>query len=314
MMLSILATTVALSLAPLTGNVEGAEATIHQPGNDKVRVRMLASTSRIEPGTPFQLGIALTMDAHWHVYWVNPGESGIPTYVDIAAPDGFEIDPLQFPAPDAFMMPGEVVNFGYGETVMFVATVHPPATFSDDQPDAASFSADVEWLVCQDVCLPGRASADVSVPYAREGQTGRPMYRRQFEAAAALMPKSLDDERESEHRVTSEWMSVDTDQPRLAIEIADADDVAFYPLNGENGYVSDSWSCDRSADSEEGPGTWTVRARFDRTIPGENSPSAPKPDNAVGVLRVTRGDTTTSYFVSVPESNDDEPDSIDPAG
>ncbi len=37
--------------------------------------------STIAPGGRLQAGLVLTMEQHWHVYWVNAGDSGEPPHI-----------------------------------------------------------------------------------------------------------------------------------------------------------------------------------------------------------------------------------------
>ena len=44
-----------------------------------VRAELLASSGAV-PGQPFQAGLHLKLDPHWHVYWKYPGDAGLPGY------------------------------------------------------------------------------------------------------------------------------------------------------------------------------------------------------------------------------------------
>src|ERR1700722_3147986 len=78
-----------------------------------VQAELLANTSAIQPGKPFWLGVRLTIDPGWHVYWKNPGDAGLATRVKFTLPNGFSAGPLQFPTPHRFDQPGNIVAFGY---------------------------------------------------------------------------------------------------------------------------------------------------------------------------------------------------------
>ena len=45
---------------------------------DHVQAELLSDVSAIQPGKPFWLGVHLTVDPGWHVYWKNPGDAGLP--------------------------------------------------------------------------------------------------------------------------------------------------------------------------------------------------------------------------------------------
>jgi DsbC/DsbD-like thiol-disulfide interchange protein len=127
-----------------------------------VHYQLLADVSTIAPGKPFHLGVRLTIDPGWHVYWTNPGDAGLPTRVKFSAPDGFSIGPVQFPAPQRIEDPGNIVMFGYENSVLLTAEVTPPAQLPLDATE--KFSVLTKWLVCSDVCIPGQGEDSVTLP------------------------------------------------------------------------------------------------------------------------------------------------------
>ncbi len=148
-----------------------------------VHYQFLADTSAIAPGKPFRLGIKLTIDPGWHVYWTNPGDAGLPTRVTFTAPDGFTIGDMQYPTPVRIEDPGNIVMFGYEDSVLLFATVTPPAQLPQDF--SGKFSASVKWLVCQDVCIPGKGEDSINLPAS---ETAAPVNTELFDAAAREVP------------------------------------------------------------------------------------------------------------------------------
>src|SRR5688572_28247036 len=91
--------------------------------NEHVQAALLSDVSPIQPGEPFMVGVMLKIDTHWHVYWLNPGDSGEATKVMFEAPEGFKVEPVQYPVPVKFMQPGDMIGYGYMDEVMFTAKV-----------------------------------------------------------------------------------------------------------------------------------------------------------------------------------------------
>jgi DsbC/DsbD-like thiol-disulfide interchange protein len=128
---------------------------------EHVRAELLANTSGVQAGKPFWLGVRLTIDPGWHVYWKNPGDAGLPTRVTFTLPNGFSAGPLQFPTPHRFDQPGNIVAFGYENSLLLLTQVTPPANLpADFQGD---FRAAVSWLVCSNVCIPGKQTVDLTL-------------------------------------------------------------------------------------------------------------------------------------------------------
>jgi DsbC/DsbD-like thiol-disulfide interchange protein len=123
---------------------------------DLVKAEALASVSTVKPGEPFKVGVRFKIEPHWHIYWINPGESGQATTIDWKFPKGYKVGALEYPVPVNFLQPGDVKGYGYLDEVMLMATVTPPA---DAKPGIEiPFTAKATWLVCSDVCIPGKAN------------------------------------------------------------------------------------------------------------------------------------------------------------
>ena len=51
------------------------------------KVELISDAKSIKPGMPIRLAVRMTMDDGWHVYWRNPGDSGLsPTVISACAP------------------------------------------------------------------------------------------------------------------------------------------------------------------------------------------------------------------------------------
>lgn len=162
-------------------------ASFSQEANNHTRVDLIADVGEIVAGTPFTLGVRLTMDTGWHTYWENPGESGMPTEVRWTLPPGFRIGPLQWPIPEKKVEAGDILSFGYSDETLLMAQVEPPV---DLAPGATLvFQADVSWLECERVCIPG----DTTVRLELRGGTGpqRPAHRELFATYRKLLPVPL---------------------------------------------------------------------------------------------------------------------------
>ncbi len=132
-----------------------ATASAEAPEKDLVKAESLVSATAIKPGEPFKVGVRFKIEPEWHIYWINPGESGEATKVEWTFPEGYKVGPLEYPVPVNFPQPGDMKGYGYLDEVMLMTTVTPPA---DAKPGTdVPFSVKAKWLVCQDVCIPGKA-------------------------------------------------------------------------------------------------------------------------------------------------------------
>src|SRR5438477_12860531 len=88
---------------------------------DLVKAELLADVASVKAGEPFTLGVLLTIKPGWHVYWKNPGDSGIATKVVWTMPNGYSIGAVNFPLPTRIEVEGKIVNIGYEDQVMLTA-------------------------------------------------------------------------------------------------------------------------------------------------------------------------------------------------
>jgi DsbC/DsbD-like thiol-disulfide interchange protein len=153
-----------------------------------VQTELLANVSAIQPGKPFWLGVRLKIDPGWHVYWKNPGDAGLPTKVKFTVPDGFTVGPLQYPTPRRLDQPGNILALAYEDSVLLLANVTPPDHLPMDYH--GEFQAAVSWLVCSQVCLPGKATASLTLSAAA---APAPDNEELFDQWMSRVPVSADD-------------------------------------------------------------------------------------------------------------------------
>jgi thiol:disulfide interchange protein DsbD len=153
------------------------------PPADLVKAELLADVSAIAPGKPFTLGVMMKIEPGWHTYWKNPGDSGAPTKITFTAPEGFTIEPIQFPTPIEFNQPGDIIGYGYKEEVMLIARVTPPANLKAG--DSVDIKAAASWLCCETVCVMGRQNLSITLPVASEASAAN---KELFEKWTAMVP------------------------------------------------------------------------------------------------------------------------------
>ncbi len=105
-----------------------------------------------------QAGLYFKLEPGWHVYWQNPGDAGEPPHLHWTLPDGITAGPLQFPAPKRVPL-GPLMDFGYEDEVLFPFTFH---VAESAKPGPAVLHAKVDWLVCREVCIPGKAELELT--------------------------------------------------------------------------------------------------------------------------------------------------------
>jgi DsbC/DsbD-like thiol-disulfide interchange protein len=70
-----------------------------------------------------------------------------------SVPSGFSVGPMQYPAPSRLPL-GPLMDYGYEGTAVFPFDL---STSPQTPLGIADLKAHVQWLVCREVCLPGKA-------------------------------------------------------------------------------------------------------------------------------------------------------------
>jgi thiol:disulfide interchange protein DsbD len=126
------------------------------------------------------------MDPGWHTYWRNPGDAGLPTRAKWTLPEGFRAGELQWPRPGQFNT-GPLVSFGYEKEVLLPVEIQVPASVASKD---ITLKAQVSWLECQEICLPGKADLVLTLPVRSEVAPGPAAGL--FEAVREQLPASDD--------------------------------------------------------------------------------------------------------------------------
>jgi thiol:disulfide interchange protein DsbD len=121
-----------------------------EQGDTPVRARLIAERHSAQPGERLLVGLHLTQDDGWHTYWRNPGDAGLPTRIFWELPEGIEAGSLQWPSPDEFVDPGDIIGYGYDHEAVLLTEISLDA---DVAPGEYTLRGSVDWLMCREVCI-----------------------------------------------------------------------------------------------------------------------------------------------------------------
>jgi thiol:disulfide interchange protein DsbD len=126
--------------------------------------KLMADTTAIVPGKSFQLGVYLEPQPGWHTYYKESGEAGMPTRITWTLPSGFKASDLEWEKPSKFNDSG-IVTYGYDHAVLIGAKIDAPANLTEGS--TVKLQAQVKWLTCKDMCVPGKANVELSMKVAK---------------------------------------------------------------------------------------------------------------------------------------------------
>ena len=95
----------------------------------RVTATLISDAARVAPGQTFRVGLRQKLAPHWHTYWKNPGDSGLPTKLTLTLPDGIEAGAIAWPAPQRFVL-ADIVNYGYADRALLPLTIDVPASLA----------------------------------------------------------------------------------------------------------------------------------------------------------------------------------------
>lgn len=249
-----------------------------------VEAKLVADAAAVAPGGHFTIGLLLKIKPDWHVYWINPGDSGIPTRVRFTSREELSFGPLRWPVPVRFEMPGGIVGYGYERRVLFGARVSVPESVEPGQTIRVEAKAD--WLACKVSCVPGEARKTLTIPVREQAEPAREKlftgWRRRLpvEAGAPGSPVRGVDRKQASNggwRLALRW----TEPAPQAVD--------FYPAPGDRFELNDLRV------EHEGPHT-TVRYRLAER--GEDGP----PPRGLAVYNLSDGERRGVWVTLRPET------------
>jgi thiol:disulfide interchange protein len=126
-----------------------------------VTAGLVAAAPSVHPGQPFVVALHLRMEPDWHVYWRNPGDSGLPTDIQWELPQGFTAGRIAWPIPEKIETQG-LVSYGYSGEIYLPVQIVPPASLPLGR--TVTLRARASWLACRIECIPGSAMLSLSLP------------------------------------------------------------------------------------------------------------------------------------------------------
>ena len=153
-----------------------------------VEAEIISRHNAVQPGQPIEAALRLKIIPHWHTYWRNPGDSGLPTKLTWSLPPGVTAGPIEWPYPKQLPL-GPLMNFGYDGEVLHLMKLQTPTTLKAGQN--VTLSAKAEWLVCSDVCIPESADLTISLPVVASTPLPDTRWATAFTSANAALPGSI---------------------------------------------------------------------------------------------------------------------------
>ncbi len=255
-----------------------------------VKATLIADVSSITPGETFRAGVVFELPEHAHIYWRNPGDSGLATGVDWILPAVVSANELQWPNPQRFVLEGlDDINHGYESEVLLFSNL----TISSDASGSITLSAQTRWLLCLDdgECIPEEADLTLTLPIASAQEQSNS--KSIFDRYAPLVPTLLNERTPLSLRLDTGTGSliVDVEPPLKAVAGAGHTQANCYPYEGPalervkpNGQESSNTAIFHAPESDDRPFSGVL------TIPVQDSSTG---ETNTFYIRVDNEDTSS---------------------
>lgn len=279
--------------AELAGSGGGVMQADDPAAVTNVKPRLISEFKALVPGQTATLGVVFDIAEPWHIYWIGQNDTGTAPEFKFKWPRGFEAKPFQWPGPIRHLAPGDILDHIYEHQVTVLIPVAVPADAVAGTE--VTISADLDWLVCSDVCVPESGSVTLKLPVMDAGVAARADLARTtdaplIDAARAALPKPLP---------TDGSVKVELEGTTATIKAVGAKLLQFMPL--------------RECSPIEDPLRQTEKKGETLTVRLAAGADAKLPRRFTGVVAVHRGDSKGKserpayYFVDLPKRNDATP-------
>src|SRR5271170_5439556 len=149
-------------------------------------LELVAENQWITAGRTIHVGLHFQLEKGWHVYWVNPGDSGEPPRVKWQLPAGVTAGEMEWPTPRR-LGTATIVDFGYEDDVMLIVPMHAETALATQ--GLAQIGAAVKVLVCREMCIPGTAQLSLTLPVKSQPPVPDARTADWFAAARKALPR-----------------------------------------------------------------------------------------------------------------------------
>jgi DsbC/DsbD-like thiol-disulfide interchange protein len=147
-------------------------------GDARSAVRLIAGDTKTAHDAPLRAGMEIRLAPGWKTYWRYPGDSGVPPRFDFAGSTNVEQVTVLWPTPHR-IADGSGQSIGYAGGVVLPLQVQ-----AKDATKPVTVRLKVEYAICEKLCVPAEASAELPLPASGNSSTNETLA-----AAEARVPK-----------------------------------------------------------------------------------------------------------------------------
>jgi thiol:disulfide interchange protein/DsbC/DsbD-like thiol-disulfide interchange protein len=174
---------------------------------------VVISHQSVKPGNQIAVALHVALTSKWHIYWMNPGDSGATPSLSFDLPKGFSVEGPYWPSPEV-LEAGPFVNYGYtGEIYLPYRLKVAPGV---EPYQELKIGVHLSSVVCEEDCIPLEASFLVPLNVIGEGSETPTKWLQPIEEAFQKVPQEV-------HSFTGE-----------AVLLEDSVELLFQPLHDKD--------------------------------------------------------------------------------
>lgn len=113
-------------------------------------VKIIFDSFSLEKSRNINAAVVVRLEDGWHIYWRNPGDSGMPTSFEFILPENVKVSEIKWIVPKIFEFEG-YASYGYKDVAVFPFNIYMPENFIQDE---ITIEVNLKSLICKDVCKP----------------------------------------------------------------------------------------------------------------------------------------------------------------
>ena len=133
------------------------------PLSKKAVPNIIVEKKALHAGTN-TLGLHFIIQEGWHLYWKNPGDTGLAPEVVWKKQDGIKISSFKWPYPERINI-GSTANYGYKKELLLPFSVTISNSFSGKKLALRGMAS---WLVCKDSCIKEETPIGIDIPISNK--------------------------------------------------------------------------------------------------------------------------------------------------
>ena len=146
------------------------------------QVDLITNVQTAVAGKKFLALVKITPHNGWHIYWNNPGDTGLPTTAELSSDTAITQLKRQS-SPKHFFVQNLITQYAYDNAAYWLFEV----SVSKATTDTITLQADTSWLACQEECIAENFTLSEILPLEDVKQSN-PIWNQEFKNAQKTFP------------------------------------------------------------------------------------------------------------------------------